>query len=150
MKKTIAPLPVNVEKYVSRQTGFNMFGLLNISLIKAETKTTLSVKDLKERIMNRFADEMVNNKIQFIGYGKYDMREVKGHGDSHFEIFDVDTEKAISDNFLTKNIPKGYGKMKNMFIKTRRRYDVMAGLQTHKQALFFVKYLNDNHKKKNK
>lgn len=148
MKTTeIKPLPKHVEDYVKRNTAFNMFGLLNISTLRAVTKTNLSDAELKKRIIHKYAHSFVNNKIEFNGCDKYDIREVKGHGDSHFEIFDTDTEKAISDNFLSKNIPKGYGKMKNMFIKTRRRYDVMAGLQTHKQSLFFVKYLNDNHKK---
>ncbi len=143
----IKPLPANIEKYVSRQVGFNMFGLLNLSILRAETKTTLSTKELKERIMNRFSDEMVNGKIQFIGYDKYEMREVKGRGDSYFEIFDADTEKTISDNFISKNIPKGYGKVKNQFIKSRKKYEFVL---SHKNGVFFTKLLNDNHKKQKK
>ncbi len=140
----INPLPKNVEMYVKRNTAFNMFGLLNLSALRAITKTKLSDVELKKRINNRFAKDMVNNRIEFNGCDKYSLREIKGNGNSYFEIFDTDTDKAISDSFLSKNIPSGWGKVKNQFIKSRKKYEFAV---SHKDGVFFTKHLNENHKK---
>lgn len=142
---TVKPLPEHVENYIKRNTAFNMFGLINLSALKSITGTNLSNSELKKRIIKRFSDEMVNNKIQFNGCDKYELREIKSKGDSYFEIFDTDTDKAISDSFLSKNIPSGWGKVKNQFIKSRKKYEFVL---SHKNGVFFTKHLNEIHKNK--
>lgn len=131
------PLPKNVEDYVKRNTAFNMFGLLNISTLRAVTKTKLSDVELKKRILHKYAHQF--NRIEFNGCLKYELVEVKERNDSHFEIFDTDTGKAISDSFLSKNIPSGWGKVKNLFIKSKRKYDFPV---SYKDGIFFTKHLN--------
>jgi len=147
MKTTeeVKPLPEHIENYINRSVTFNRFGLINLSVLRSSINTTLSDAELIKRINKRFAHEMVNNQIGFIGYDKYQLREIKEHGDSHFEIFDTDTDKVISDNFLSKNIPSGWGKVKNQFIKSRKKYEFVL---SHKNGVFFTKHLNENNKNK--
>lgn len=61
------PLPKKVYEHVNNNTAFNMFGLINLSILKASTGTRLSSVDLKKRIRARFAKEIVGNRIEFIG-----------------------------------------------------------------------------------
>lgn len=146
MKTTeIKPLPEHVDSYVKKNTAFNMFGLLNLSALKAVTGTTLSNTELKKRINHKYAHQFPNNRIEFNGFDKYEIREVKNDRDgSYFKIFDTDTGKEISDNFLSKNIPSGWGKVKNHFIKSRKKYEFAV---SHKDGVFFTNHLNENHKK---
>ncbi len=66
MKTTaIKPLPKHVEYYVSKNTALNMFGLINLDSLRDITRTRLSNKELIKRINNTFANQMVNNKIEY-------------------------------------------------------------------------------------
>lgn len=64
-KSKVKPLPKHIERYVSKNTALNMFGLLNLDALRSITKTKLSNEELIKRINNRFAKEMVNNKIEY-------------------------------------------------------------------------------------
>ncbi len=59
-------LPENVEKDLKRNTMFNMFGLVNLSALRARTGTRLKDEDLKERIQARFGHEMATGEVQFM------------------------------------------------------------------------------------
>ena len=59
-------LPKKVEEYIEKNSAFNMFGLLNLSSLRAVTGTRLSSVVLKERIRAQYAHQMVNEEIQFI------------------------------------------------------------------------------------
>jgi hypothetical protein len=59
-------LPKKIVEDLKRNTTFNMFGLVNISALRARTGTKLKEEDLKERIQNRFGHEMVNGEVEFI------------------------------------------------------------------------------------
>lgn len=59
-------LPKNIEQALIRNTAFNMFGLVNISSLRASTGTKLKTEDLKERIQNRFGREMVTGEVEFM------------------------------------------------------------------------------------
>lgn len=63
-------LPKNIERHLSRNTAFNMFGLVNLSSLRASTGTRLKDEDLKERIQNRFGHEMVTGSVEFMGEKK--------------------------------------------------------------------------------
>ena len=65
IKSKTKPLPKSVEYYVNKCVSFNMFGFLNLSALRAMTKTRLSNEELKKRITKRFASEMVGNIIEF-------------------------------------------------------------------------------------
>jgi aconitase A len=69
-EKTVKSLPEHIEKYVSKNTMFNMVGCINLALLRSCTNTTLSNEELKKRIIKRFASEMVDKKIEFIEKGK--------------------------------------------------------------------------------
>ena len=60
-------LPKKVEKHINSNSTFNIFGLVNLSSLRAVTGTRLSSKELKKRIRARFATEMVREEIEFIG-----------------------------------------------------------------------------------
>ena len=59
-------LPKNIEQDLNRNTTFNMFGLVNLSALRARTGTRLKDEDLKERIQNRFGSEMVTGEVEFM------------------------------------------------------------------------------------
>lgn len=67
MKTTeeIKPLPKHVEDYVNRNSALNMFGLLNLDALRSITGTRLSNNELIKRINNKFANQMIHNKIEF-------------------------------------------------------------------------------------
>jgi len=65
--KTTKKLPKKIVEDLNRNTTFNMFGLVNISALRARTGTKLKTEDLKERIQNRFASEMVTGEVEFMG-----------------------------------------------------------------------------------
>ena len=58
-------LPKQVEQDLKRNTMFNMFGLVNISALRARTRTRLNDEDLKQRIQNRFGHEMATGTVEF-------------------------------------------------------------------------------------
>jgi len=43
-----------------------MFGLVNLSSLRASTGTRLKDEDLKERIQARFGHEMVTGEVEFM------------------------------------------------------------------------------------
>lgn len=147
MKTTeeIKPLPEHVDSYVRKNTAFNMFGLLNLSTLRAVTRTNLSNAELKKRITHKYANSFVNNLIEFNGCDKYEMREFKENGSYYFKIVDTDTDKEISNSFLSKNIPSGWGKVENYFIKSKKKYEFAV---SYKDGVFFTKHLNENYKNK--
>lgn len=59
-------LPKKVEQHVDKSPLFNMFGLINLNVVRISTKTRLSSKELKSRIVARFSSECVGNRIEFI------------------------------------------------------------------------------------
>jgi len=63
----MAKLPKEIEQDLDSNYTFNKFGIVNISALRARTKTTLSSKELKEMINERFASEMVGETIEYIG-----------------------------------------------------------------------------------
>lgn len=63
----IKKLPKSVEADLNKNATFNMFGLVNISALRSRTQTRLSSEELIKRIDNRFAKEMANSKIEYIG-----------------------------------------------------------------------------------
>ena len=63
-------LPKNIEQDLNRNSAFNVFGLVNISSLRARTGTRLKTDDLINRIKERFSKEMVNEQIEFIGKEK--------------------------------------------------------------------------------
>mgnify|MGYP000914484094 FL=1 len=65
--KTTKKLPKKIVEDLNRNTTFNMFGLVNISALRARTGTKLKTEDLKERIQNRFASEMATGEVEFMG-----------------------------------------------------------------------------------
>jgi len=65
--KTEKKLPKKIADDLNRNATFNMFGLVNISALRARTGTKLKTDDLKKRIQKRFASEMVTEKVEFIG-----------------------------------------------------------------------------------
>lgn len=60
-------LPKEIEQDLNNNYIFNKFGIVNISVLRSRTKTTLSSKELKKLINERFANEMVGGKIEYIG-----------------------------------------------------------------------------------
>jgi hypothetical protein len=69
MKET-KKLPKRIEQDLNRNTTFNMFGLVNLSALRARTGTRLKDEDLKERIQNRFGHEMATGSVEFMGEKK--------------------------------------------------------------------------------
>lgn len=65
--KTEKKLPKNIVEDLKRNATFNIFGLVNIATLRARTGTKLKTDDLKKRIQNRFASEMIDGEIDFIG-----------------------------------------------------------------------------------
>lgn len=65
MEKT-KKLPKNIEQDLNRNTMFNMFGLVNISALRARTGTKLKDEDLKQRIQTRFGHEMATGEVEFM------------------------------------------------------------------------------------
>lgn len=59
-------LPEAIEADLKRNTMFNMFGLVNISALRARTNTRLKDEDLKERIQARFGHEMATGEVSFM------------------------------------------------------------------------------------
>lgn len=78
-----------------------------------------------------------NQRYQLVLVEKKDLS--KGTPDV-YAIFD--NGKKLSDTVLSNNIPKGYGKVKNIFFKSRKRYENELN---YKNAEFFTKYLNEKH-----
>lgn len=64
-KSKVKPLPKHIEKYVSKNTALNMFGLINLDSLRDITRTRLSNEELIKRINNTFSHQMVNNKIEY-------------------------------------------------------------------------------------
>ena len=62
----VKKLPKEVEAVINRSTTFNMFGIVNLSALRAQTGTKLKDEDLKERIQARFGREMVTGEVEFI------------------------------------------------------------------------------------
>lgn len=62
----MAQIPKSVETYLDNNLLFNKFGIVNIGKVIAETGTTLSNKELKQVINERFSHEMVGGEIEFI------------------------------------------------------------------------------------
>jgi hypothetical protein len=59
-------LPKSIEQDLKKNTMFNMFGLVNLSALRARTGTRLKDEDLKERIQARFGQEMATEEVQFM------------------------------------------------------------------------------------
>lgn len=59
-------LPKRIEQDLKRNATFNMFGLVNISALRARTGTRLKDDDLKQRIQARFGHEMVTGEVEFL------------------------------------------------------------------------------------
>jgi len=58
-------LPAHIYNYVNRNTTFNMFGLINLTLVKASTNSKLSLDELQARITRQFSGEVVGGQIEF-------------------------------------------------------------------------------------
>jgi hypothetical protein len=69
-KQNKLPLPKKIEQELNRNTLFNMFGLVNLSALRARTGTRLKNETLKERIQARFGHEMATGEVEFIGEKK--------------------------------------------------------------------------------
>jgi len=65
-KQNKLPLPKSIERDLKKNTLFNMFGLVNLSALRARTGTRLKEEDLKERIQARFGHEMATDKVEFM------------------------------------------------------------------------------------
>jgi hypothetical protein len=65
MEKT-KKLPKAIEQDLKKNTMFNMFGLVNLSALRARTGTKLKDEDLKQRIQTRFGHEMVTGEVEFM------------------------------------------------------------------------------------
>ncbi len=59
-------LPKSIEQDLKRNTTFNMFGLVNLSALRARTGTRLKDEELKQRIQARFGHEMVTGEVEFM------------------------------------------------------------------------------------
>jgi hypothetical protein len=59
-------LPKDIETHLDNNILFNKFGIVNIRAVKASFKCEIPDKTLKKLINNRFAKEMVGEKIEFI------------------------------------------------------------------------------------
>lgn len=59
-------LPKDVEQYLNKNSTFNIFGLVNIKVLKASTGSKMNDETLKKLIKKRFSHEMVNDEISFI------------------------------------------------------------------------------------
>lgn len=59
-------LPKVVEQYLNKSSTFNIFGLVNIKVLKASTGSKMNDETLKKLIKKRFSHEMVNDEISFI------------------------------------------------------------------------------------
>jgi hypothetical protein len=59
-------LPKVVEQYLNKNTTFNMFGLVNINVLKSSTGSKIGNETLKRMIQKRFSHEMANGEIDFI------------------------------------------------------------------------------------
>lgn len=59
-------IPKNIETYLNSNLLFNKFGIVNLDVIRATTKTKLTNDELKECINERFAKEMKDDKIEFL------------------------------------------------------------------------------------
>ena len=66
MKKTEKQLPQNIIDDLNRNLMFNKFGLVNISRLKASTDCDIPDEELKEMIQEKFGDEMITGKVEFI------------------------------------------------------------------------------------
>jgi hypothetical protein len=64
--KNKAKLPKNIIDDLVRNSTFNMFGLVNISRLKASTDCKIPDKELKEMIQERFGHEMATGNVEFI------------------------------------------------------------------------------------
>lgn len=59
-------LPKSVEIYLDGNLAFNKFGLVNIKVLKEQTKCELPDEELKELIQAKFGAEMRDGKVEFI------------------------------------------------------------------------------------
>lgn len=58
-------LPKSIEQDLKKNAMFNMFGLVNLSALKARTGTRLKDETLKARIQARFGHEMATGEVEF-------------------------------------------------------------------------------------
>ncbi len=63
-KKTIS-LPTAVEEYLDKNSMFNIFGLVNLKVVRASTGCKLKDRELKRLVKARFSKE-VAEEIEFI------------------------------------------------------------------------------------
>jgi hypothetical protein len=63
-------LPKDIEHHLQKNFTFNTFGIVNIGALRASVGTDMSTADLKQAINERFAKEMADGKIEFIGKEK--------------------------------------------------------------------------------
>jgi len=59
-------LPKSIEQDLKKNTMFNMFGLVNLSALRARTGTRLKDETLKERIQARFGHDMATGEVEFM------------------------------------------------------------------------------------
>ena len=59
-------LPIEVVKQLNASATLNIFGLVNISYLKAVTGCTLSDKTLKRLIQEKYGKEMLKGKVEFV------------------------------------------------------------------------------------
>jgi hypothetical protein len=59
-------LPQNIIDDLNRNSMFNIFGLINLSALKARTNPKMSDKELKRLIQDHFGKEMVTGKVEFM------------------------------------------------------------------------------------
>ena len=90
MKKT-KKLPENVIQFLDKNSAFNIFGLVNISSLKASTGCTIDDAKLKKLIIANFSEQMAQGEIEFIGTEKYIANGQK------FDFFE-DVEKYAKEN----------------------------------------------------
>lgn len=63
----IKTLPKDIETYIDNNFTFTRFGIVNLKVIRATTKTELTDTELIKLIDARFSKEIVNGKIEYIG-----------------------------------------------------------------------------------
>jgi hypothetical protein len=66
----MAKLPTDIEHHLEKNFTFNTFGIVNIGALRASVNTDMSTAELKQAINERFAKEMVDEKIEYIGKEK--------------------------------------------------------------------------------
>jgi hypothetical protein len=60
-------LPEEIIKYLNQNSTFNMFGIINLRILRVNVETDLTNEELKELIQVHFGKEMIDGEIEFVG-----------------------------------------------------------------------------------